>query len=307
MPPFILLAFSNKQDSYLQYLNQECEEIRKILLGLRDRVDYEILERTTTEGLFNVMSARHNQITVFHYGGHADSLQLELENRPQGITQFVQLLKGMANLQLIFLNGCSTHGMVSKILEQMERDVAVIATATKIDDQRAFDFSKAFYAAFTQESQTLEGAFEMAKSVLSAEDIRETSFRQSVPSLDPAEPTALMPWGVYGKEVFAKKIQLIQVSARVEPTQVLPGSLAAFKTSLKKHLAKGEVDEAIELAEQKFGYDNDTLVNLMGRWNRFKKELNQGTVAADFAKVQENQIRNSILGWVDDLDEEDWS
>jgi hypothetical protein len=234
-------------------------------------------------------------------------LYLELENRAQGIEQFIQLLKGMANLQIIFLNGCSTQGMVSKILEGIGRDVAVIATSTKIDDQRAFNFSKAFYSSFTQENQTLEGAFEMAKSVLESTDIQETTFRQSVPRRTGDTPASPMPWGVYGNVDFAKKIQLIKASAAV-PIRLLPNSIDEFKGKIKKLVALGEIDEALNLAELKIGLDNNILVNIMGRWSRHKKSIQSGDVLAgtDSARLEENRIGNSITGWAEGLDEDDW-
>ena len=304
--PFILLAFSNKQDNYLEYLKKETSELRKILLGLQDKLEYEIISNATTDDLFDAMSAYHYQVTVFHYGGHADSLYLELENRAQGIEQFIQLLKGMANLQIIFLNGCSTQGMVSKILEGIGRDVAVIATSTKIDDQRAFSFSKAFYSSFTQENQTLEGAFEMAKSVLESTDIQDTTFRQSVPRRTDDTPASPMPWGVYGNMDFTKNIQLIKASA-VAPLRLIPGSLAEFKDKLKKQIALGEIDEALSMAEQKFGLI-DILVSILGRWNRHKKDIQKGNIIAgsDSARLEENRIGNSIAGWLEGLDEDDW-
>ncbi len=305
--PFILLAFSNKQDNYLEYLKKETSELRKILLGLQDKLEYEIISNATTDDLFDAMTAYHYQVTVFHYGGHADSLYLELENRAQGIEQFIQLLKGMANLQIIFLNGCSTQGMVSKILEGIGRDVAVIATSTKIDDQRAFNFSKAFYSSFTQENQTLEGAFEMAKSVLESTDIQETTFRQSVPRRTGDTPASPMPWGVYGNVDFAKKIQLIKASA-VATTMLLPNSIDEFKARIKKLVALGEIDEALDLAELKIGLDNNILVNIMGRWSRHKKSIQSGDILAgtDSARQEENRIGNSITGWLEGLDEDDW-
>lgn len=307
MLPFILLAFSNQQDNYLEFLKKETSELRKILLGLQDKLEFQIIGNATTDDLFDAMSAYHDQATVFHYGGHADSLSLELENRPQGIEQFIQLLKGMSKLQVIFLNGCSTQGMVSKILEGIGRDIAVIATATKIDDQRAFSFSKAFYSSFTQENQTLEGAFEMAKSVLSATDIQETSFRQSVPRRTDDAPAAPMPWGVYGNLDFTKKIQLVKASATGIPVKLLPGSLAEFKEKIKRQVALGEIDEALTLAEEKFGL-LDILVSIMGRWNRHKKDIQKGNIIAgsDSAKLEENRIGNSITAWAQGLDEDDW-
>lgn len=310
MFPFILLAFSNQQDNYLEYLKKETSELRKILLGLQDKLEFQIISNATTGELFDAMTAYHDQVTVFHYGGHADSLALELENQPQGIEQFIQLLKGMSNLQVIFLNGCSTYGMVSKIQEGIGRDVAIIATASKIDDQRAFNFSKAFYTAFTQDNQTLEGAFEMAKSILSETDIQETTFRQSVPRRTADEVALPMPWGVYGNLDFTKKIQLLKRGTESKQVlKALPNSLEEFKAKIIKHLATGEIDEAMELAEQKIGLDNNTFVQLSGQWSRLKKQIQLGTMLEDSkeAILRENQIRNSISTWVKDLDEDDWN
>lgn len=305
--PFVLLAFSNKQDNYLEFLKKETSELRKILLGLKDKIDYEIISNATTDDLFDAMTVFHDQVTVFHYGGHADSLYLELENRNQGIEQFIQLLKGMSNLQIIFLNGCSTQGMVSKILDGIDRDIAVIATATKVDDQRAFTFSKAFYAAFTQENQTLEGAFEMAKSQLDAADIQQATFSRGIISKPGDKPESPMPWGVYGNVDFTKKIQLIKAGV-VAPVKLLPGSLAEFKEKLKKQITLGDIDEALELAELKIGLNNDILVNIMFRWNRHKKDIQKGNIIAgsESARLEESRIGNSFAGWLEGLDEDDW-
>ena len=298
--PFILLAFSNKQDNYLEYLRKETSELRRILLGLQDKLEYEIISNATTEDLFEAMSSFHDKVTVFHYGGHADSLYLELENRAQGIEQFVQLLKGMANLQIVFLNGCSTQGMVGKILEGLGRDVAVIATATKIDDQRAFHFSKAFYSAFTQENQTLEGAFEMAKSILAATDIDNTTFRESVVRKTSDTPASPMPWGVYGKMDFTKKLNLYSTSAPKV-------TFEDFKISVKEKIADGDFDEAFDLLKEKFGLSND-VVGFSGRWNRHKKDLQKVNIlpGSDTDRLVKAQLSNHITEWMDGLDEEDF-
>ncbi|MDX2068058.1 MAG: hypothetical protein SFV55_06505 [Haliscomenobacter sp.] len=305
--PFVLLAFSNKQDNYLDFIKKETSELRKILLGLKNKIDYEIISNATTDDLFEAMTVFHDQVTVFHYGGHADSLHLELENRNQGIEQFIQLLKGMSNLQIIFLNGCSTQGMVSKILDGIDRDIAVIATATKVDDERAFTFAKAFYSAFTQENQTLEGAFEMAKSLLDAADIKEATFSRGIIHRPGDTPESPMPWGVYGNIGFTKKIQLIKGDT-VAAVKSLPGSLAEFKDKLKKLVAMGEIEEALNLAELKIGLDNDILVNIMGRWSRHSKDIQRGNILAgsDSARLEENRIGNSITGWLEGLDDDDW-
>jgi len=305
--PFVLLAFSNKQDNYLEFLKKETSELRKILLGLKNKIDYEIISNATTDDLFDAMTVFHDQVTVFHYGGHADSLHLELENRNQGIEQFIQLLKGMSNLQIIFLNGCSTQGMVSKILDGIDRDIAVIATATKVDDQRAFTFAKAFYTAFTQDNQTLEGAFEMAKSLLDATDIQQATFSRGIISKPGDKPESPMPWGVYGNIDFTKKIQLIKASS-ASSVRLLPGSLAEFKEKVTEQITLGEVDDALELAKSKFGFNDRILVQIMSRWSRHKKSIQSGEVlsGSDSSKQEENRITNSISGWLEGLDDDDW-
>lgn len=297
--PFILLAFSNKQDNYLEYLKKETSELRRILLGLQDRLEFQIISNATTEDLFEAMVSCHDKVTLFHYGGHADSLYLELENRAQGIEQFVQLLKGMANLQIVFLNGCSTQGMVSKILEGLGRDVAVIATATKIDDQRAFHFSKAFYSAFTQENQTLEGAFEMAKSVLATAEIDNTTFRESVVRKTGDTPASPMPWGVYGKVDFTKKLDLYS-------TSTLKVTFEDFKILVKEKIADGDFDEAFDLLKGKFGLNNNDVVGFSGRWSRHKKDLQKVNIlpGSDTDRLVKAQLSNHLSEWIDGLDEE---
>jgi hypothetical protein len=115
-----------------------------------------------------------------------------------------------------------------------------------------------------------------------------------------------MPWGVYGNVDFTKKIQLIKASAAV-PVKLLPGSLAEFKDKLKKQVAMGEIDEALNMAEQKFGLI-DILVSILGRWNRHKKDIQKGNIIAgsDSARLEENRIGNSLTGWLEGLDEDDW-
>jgi hypothetical protein len=116
-----------------------------------------------------------------------------------------------------------------------------------------------------------------------------------------------MPWGVYGNVDFTKKIQLIKAGV-VAPVKLLPGSLAEFKEKLKKQITLGDIDEALELAELKIGLDNDILVNIMSRWSRHKKDIQRGNIIAgsESARLEENRIGNSITGWLDGLDEDDW-
>ena len=53
----------------------------------------------------------------------------------------------------------------------------------------------------------------MAKSVLAAADIDNTTFRESVVRKTGDTPASPMPWGVYGNVDFTKKLDLYSTAA----------------------------------------------------------------------------------------------
>ena len=89
-----------------------------------------------------------DRIAIFHYGGHASSLELQLEEESGKI----QLVEGKSlggflirkkSLKLVFLNGCSTTGQARDLLSG--GIPLVIGTSTAFNDSVATQLAVYFY------------------------------------------------------------------------------------------------------------------------------------------------------------------
>ena len=109
-----------------------------------------------------------DRIAIFHFGGHADGYRLLLETAEGtpaaadagGLARFLAQQRG---LQLVFLNGCSTEGQVSDLLDAGVR--AVIATDQAVEDAMATAFAARFYRGLAG-GATIGAAFEEAKAAM---------------------------------------------------------------------------------------------------------------------------------------------
>lgn len=153
--PVIFLAFANdKQETgaFLRNLTQERNGIRDALLPAQEEklCDVVVEPDVTIDRIISNFQNKHyrDRIAVFHYGGHADSYQLLLENYKgeredadsKGLVSFLAKQKG---LQLIFLNGCCSQ---QQALDLIEAGLpAVVGTSQKIDDGVATKLSVRFY------------------------------------------------------------------------------------------------------------------------------------------------------------------
>jgi len=175
--PVIVLAFANEQEGR-RYLRDLPEELRRLQEILRDAERHglcrlEVLSNATLDQIFDVFTRNRDQVTILHYGGHADSGRLLLESSAAGgapahASGLATFLGQRGGLQLVFLNGCSTRGQVARLLEAGV--AAVIATARAIDDAMARAFAVAFYTELAS-GAPLRAAYEAARGrVLAAHD-----------------------------------------------------------------------------------------------------------------------------------------
>jgi phosphoribosylformimino-5-aminoimidazole carboxamide ribonucleotide (ProFAR) isomerase len=81
----------------------------------------------------------------FHYGGHAGGQQLDLEGGAGQALGLAHLLGRQATqqLQIVFLNGCSTKEQVDRLLKLGVK--VIIATSVAIKDKKAVEFAYRFY------------------------------------------------------------------------------------------------------------------------------------------------------------------
>ncbi len=197
--PILYFTFANQADDHLPQLQREIEEVKDILRPLESRafIKLEREERASTQDIIKTLSTYPEQISIFHYAGHAGGQALELEGGAGQAKGLAQLLGAQPNLKLVFLNGCSTQGQVADLFKAGVK--AVIATSVPIGDEKAVQFSSAFYRALANK-RSIKLAFEFAKAAI------ETEYRDS-PTFhiqrgvglerEATEAEAQMPWTLY--------------------------------------------------------------------------------------------------------------
>ena len=173
--PIIFLAFANDRDDrarYLRNLPEEARQVREALGAAEQRGHCELILRqnATVGDILDVFQdARYrDRIAIFHFGGHADGYRLLLETaegKPAaadagGLARFLAQQRG---LQLVFLNGCSTEGQVSDLLDAGVH--AVIATDQAVEDTMATSFAARFYQGLAG-GAAIGTAFEQAKAAM---------------------------------------------------------------------------------------------------------------------------------------------
>ena len=158
--------------------------------------------KCTAEGLVEPFYT--NQVTVFHYAGHAGPEAFELETDAggnaaasrEGLQKF---LTRQERLRLIFLNACSTRKWAEELAAA--GGCCVVATSRAIPDAIAPKIAHAFYANLAS-GCTIQEAFDKGATGSGAQF--ETALRD-FGDLHTAEPgadhaTDGLPWALYGSE-----------------------------------------------------------------------------------------------------------
>lgn len=163
--PLVFLAFANDMDSHLATLKDESRAVSDMLqlLERKDTIDVHCADSTKFDELYNELLEFNGRIAVFHYAGHADGTILQLEGRNGGASSIAKLLGQQTCLKLVFLNGCATKGQVQLLFDAGVP--AVVATAVKINDTQATQFSTTFYAALVK-GHSIFKAFESARAYI---------------------------------------------------------------------------------------------------------------------------------------------
>ena len=139
--PVFLFAFANDVAASLR-LDEEWRQTDKALQADEDagRLKYHIIPYATRDDVWDKFNRFHNQVTIFHYGGHSGSEGLNLKGSVLEGKNLATLLEQEQNLKLVFLNGCSNAGQVEGLLEKGVP--AVIATSAPINDRRAINLAR---------------------------------------------------------------------------------------------------------------------------------------------------------------------
>lgn len=194
-PPVALIIFSNDLDSYLSNIEIERKYIEEALEQYHDSNRLKVITRSsvTIQDIFDLFNRYKGRIALFHFAGHASGVGLQLNDavfnqeigRTEGLADLFQREVADGQLQLVFLNGCSTQGQVEKL--QQAGVPTIIATNAAINDTKALHFARTFYNSLAhshqptafQHSVNLQQAFETAiaylKSTESDVEIEKTA------------------------------------------------------------------------------------------------------------------------------------
>ena len=204
MKPVLVFCYANSADKlHLDLLKEESEQLLQSFSPLHDEEVLEIHreESARVKDLPGIFLRFAHRMCIFHYAGHAGEEELFLEGGiayGEGLAQLLGQQKGQ--LAFVFLNGCSTHGHVKRLLELGVR--AVIATSVPVGDTKAKEFARWFYQAIAKPENSLQNAFEYAVATLQTEHQR---FQQvgitAVRGFElPHEKDGVFPWGLYYQE-----------------------------------------------------------------------------------------------------------
>lgn len=146
-PSVIFTAFANPHGD-LTNLTREQNGIQDVLfsLGRQGKLKHHF-SRTDIDKdtYFNYLLAFKNEISIFHYGGHANSEGLTLQDAHTFFEPMASelTLRNKESLVLVVLNGCSTREHVNILFDKGVK--AVIATSVSIEDDMATRFAIRFY------------------------------------------------------------------------------------------------------------------------------------------------------------------
>ncbi|MEL7123911.1 MAG: tetratricopeptide repeat protein, partial [Bacteroidota bacterium] len=194
--PVFLFTFANDDLQSLK-LDEEWKKVEHALENANDkgRLTFHLNPITTKEDIWDKFNRFHNDIAIFHYGGHSDRNGLDLKDTKLKGQNLAELIGQEKNLKLVFLNGCQNVGLVKTLFDKGVP--AVIATSAKISDQRAIDLATQFYKALNA-GKSIDDAFNAAKAFVNNEEKETLVNYRGI--LLPDQATQQFEWGLYVKE-----------------------------------------------------------------------------------------------------------
>jgi hypothetical protein len=194
--PTLFLTFANSEEAPLASLRREDNELyQRLQQGMKDQ--RYIIHResfATLDTIAHHLTEYRDQVILFHYGGHAESTHLILEDQAAQADGIAGLLAQQDELKLVFLNGCSTRPQVKRLLEL--GIPAVIATQVPINDTTATLFASQFYHSLASGANIRESFETAAAKVQAGNGPQAQLYRQADFEGESPEDDSL-PWGLY--------------------------------------------------------------------------------------------------------------
>jgi tetratricopeptide (TPR) repeat protein len=202
------LAFAQDRQRTLESLEEESTRINQLLTGYaaKQRHTVYFLPNADLNALREALIQHADSIWLFHYGGHATTQHLALEDNPARAEGLAGLLGQCKQLKVAILNGCSTKGQVQRLLNAGVP--LVIATSAPVGDRKATDFAKAFYSALCH-GKTINEAFETGISAARLQENTAVDRGLDVEEME-RHPDGAERWGIYcqSHHAYIKGIRL---------------------------------------------------------------------------------------------------
>ena len=225
--PIVILAFSNGYTNPLPYLQEEAYQLSNMFLELQDKglIELRYYPQMKMELLSrDLRDLRKRRIALFHYGGHADQDNVELNSDPFFLEEIVPLMVKNWKPKMVFLNGCSTGGMAEMMCKAGIQ--TVIGTEKPVCDREAMDFSLNFYKSLIKD-WTVKDSFDHASSMFRASGRRTQYFRNPdarnlhIPGAEVALRINEVPWKIFIRKKSRWRIpQKFFYEQRKEPAYV---------------------------------------------------------------------------------------
>ncbi|MEM6321726.1 MAG: CHAT domain-containing protein [Bacteroidota bacterium] len=198
--PTIFLAFANSDKNPLLTLRKEDRQVNHLLNDRKLRGDFIVHNNqfATSEQIINDLRQFKEELVTFLFSGHAGRDSLLLEDGTAEAEGIAALLGRCPNLKLVILNGCSTYGQVTTLLEK--GIPIVIATSAPVDDERATQFSITFFEELAVQNNSIKDAFNAALAAAQVKGRINREIKRRDVILRSKLTTNKALWGLYYQE-----------------------------------------------------------------------------------------------------------
>ncbi|RMG62483.1 MAG: CHAT domain-containing protein, partial [Bacteroidetes bacterium] len=223
--PIIFLTFANERDNPSRDLKALEPERNQLLYTLAkfSQGKYHLAPSQPAE-LIRHLNQFPGQLIIFHFSGHADGQQLQMENLEGQAEKLhrqhlgaILATEATNKLKLVFLNACATEEQVACL--QRAGVPAIIATKKDISDTAASTFSQIFYQSLIA-GNTLEGAFNKAKAAIEPGRHHDGLHHGGLIYTFDSLPSTF-PWGLYLQDERIRQWKLSDESTGEDIPQAL--------------------------------------------------------------------------------------
>ena len=200
--PQLIFTYANDQEEGQQFLRALARERKavKAALDLAERMGLcqrSFIDDAAVADIINAFQYHKDEVVLFHYGGHAGSFELLLQDdkgsgqqmmKGEGLVSFLGRQKG---LKVVVLNGCHTHQLATSLIEA--NVPVVIGTSEVINDEVATAWAARFYQGLSV-GLSIQRAFDDAVDQIKMV-YHENQFRDLV-QLRRGGTTAGVPWKI---------------------------------------------------------------------------------------------------------------